>query len=169
MAVSSHIFLNIFTAEKPTTMNKSYPYLLLILMLISSCTNSGQKDQTETWKNEIIQTEHEFAAMADSVGIKEAFIKYSADDVVILRGDILLTGKNALNIYYTNQYTGPTKYSLTWEPDFVDVSASGDMGYTYGQYHLQITDTLGRRSALDGIFHTVWKRQKDGTWKFVWD
>jgi ketosteroid isomerase-like protein len=150
-------------------MNKSCFYFLLLILLISSCTESRQKDQTETWKNEIIQTEREFAAMADSVGIKEAFVKYSADDVAILRGDIVLKGKNALNIYYTNQYMGPDRYSLTWEPDFVDVSASGDMGYTYGQYHLQITDTLGQRRALDGIFHTIWKRQNDGTWKFVWD
>jgi ketosteroid isomerase-like protein len=56
---------------------------------------------------------------------------------------------------------------LTWSPDFIDVSASGDMAYTYGKYNYTTTDSLGNVSEIEGIFHTVWKRQADGNWKFV--
>jgi len=59
--------------------------------------------------------------------------------------------------------------SLVWEPDFVDVSASGDLAYTYGKFIYTLTDSLGKDQVMEGIFHTVWKRQTDGTWKFVWD
>lgn len=38
------------------------------------------------------------------------------------------------------------------------------MLYTYS-----VTDSTGETKSSSGIFHTVWKRQADGTWKFVWD
>ena len=58
---------------------------------------------------------------------------------------------------------------LTWKADFVDVSASGDLGYTYGEYTYTYKDEAGNTLSEKGIFHTVWKRQKNGDWRFVWD
>jgi ketosteroid isomerase-like protein len=49
------------------------------------------------------------------------------------------------------------------------VSACGDLGYTWGSYTFTATDSLGATHRSEGIFHTVWKRQPDGSWKFVWD
>ena len=58
---------------------------------------------------------------------------------------------------------------LVWKPDYVDVSESGDLAYTYGKYTFTSRDSTGRKVVSKGIFHTVWKRQEDGSWKFVWD
>ena len=58
---------------------------------------------------------------------------------------------------------------LIWKPDFVDVSASGDLAYTYGAYTYSYKDSTGAIVEQGGIFHTVWKRQADGGWRFVWD
>ena len=58
---------------------------------------------------------------------------------------------------------------LEWLPDFIDVAKSGDLAYTYGKYTFSSKDTTGAIVKSDGVFHTVWKRQSDGTWKFVWD
>jgi len=43
------------------------------------------------------------------------------------------------------------------------------LAYTYGKYTWQIKDTQGKITKYQGIFHTVWKKQSDGTWKYVWD
>jgi len=43
------------------------------------------------------------------------------------------------------------------------------MAYTYGKYTMTIIDSAGESKVSNGIFHTVWKKQKDGSWKFVWD
>ena len=43
------------------------------------------------------------------------------------------------------------------------------MAYTYGEYEFTSLDTLGKSKVSKGIFHTVWKRQGDGTWKYVYD
>jgi len=43
------------------------------------------------------------------------------------------------------------------------------MGYTYGKYIWSSTDPAGKPITFNGIFHTVWKKQPDGSWKYVWD
>ena len=62
-----------------------------------------------------------------------------------------------------------TSKNLSWSPDFIDVSSSGDLGYTYGKYVFTYSDSIGNLLEDTGIFHTVWKRQADGLWKFVCD
>ena len=68
-----------------------------------------------------------------------------------------------------NQASKLMDENLSWKPDFVDVSASGDLGYTYGHFTYSYTDSTGTIMESSGVFHTVWKRQADGSWLFVWD
>ena len=141
----------------------------IALLLLPSCTTNKKAESIEKWKNEIVATEQAFAEMAQKEGIPAAFKTYAANDVVVLRNKNLIVGKEAMNQFY--QKTGPDsgKESLNWKPDFVDVSSSGDLGYTYGKYTYSITDSLGKTQVYNGVFHTVWRRQADGKWQFVWD
>jgi ketosteroid isomerase-like protein len=34
---------------------------------------------------------------------------------------------------------------------------------------MDIPREAGEVGEYQGVFHTVWKRQPDGTWKYVWD
>jgi ketosteroid isomerase-like protein len=145
------------------------PLLIIVfLVLIFTSCSTDKKEEIEKWKKEITDTELAFAEMAKSEGIPKAFVTFAADDAVLLRNDILIKGKVALKESYEKR-VAPGNVSLTWAPDFVDVSASGDLGYTYGKYTYTTIDSLGNTKSNEGIFHTVWKRQADGTWKFVWD
>lgn len=57
-----------------------------------------------------------------------------------------------------------------WKPDTVIVAESGELVYTYGKYEHLEKDSVGNlKISSSGIFHTIWKKQKDGSWKFVWD
>lgn len=121
----------------------------------------------EQWKDEIVQTEKAFSELAGKEGIPTAFLSYAAKDVVVMRNNALIVGWDALKESFN---PGPgDNVSLSWEPDFVDVAASGDLGYTYGKYLYTVTDSLGNKTEQEGVFHTVWKRQDDGSWRFVWD
>jgi len=146
-------------------MKKSLILILLLSPLFTSC--ASRKDQVETWKKEIMETEKAFSAMARKEGIPEAFLAFAAEDVVLERNNSLVAGKEALRESFEG--SSPENASLSWTPDFVDVASSGDLGYTYGKYTYTLVDSLGTETVLEGIFHTVWKRQKDGSWKFVWD
>ena len=142
---------------------------LLVLLLISTCNPYTKKDSYEKWKNEILETEQNFATMAKEEGISEAFLNYAAEDAVLMRNNTLVVGKKGITEFFENQSLEDNEISLTWKPDFVDVAASGDLGYTYGKYIFSITDSSGIKRENSGISHTVWKKQPDGTWQFVWD
>jgi ketosteroid isomerase-like protein len=116
-----------------------------------------------------LETEKNFADMAESEGIPEAFLFYAAEEAVLMRNNKLVIGRKRLQEYFDQQSSSGQEVHLTWKPDFVDVSSSGDLGYTYGNYRFSYTDSTGTVREDSGVFHTVWKRQKDGTWKFVWD
>lgn len=144
---------------------KYYFFLTAIILFIFSCETNNSKDLTEQWKQEIRESEANFAAMLNAKGLHDAFVAYAAEDATIMRENKVIIGKMAIDEHYKNVDTK----TLTWSPDFVDVSKSGDLGYTYGTYHYTYKDSIGEEHVNTGIFHTVWKRQEDGSWKYVWD
>ena len=143
--------------------------LILLVPVLFSCNTEPGKDKMERWKQEIADTELSFAEMAEEVGISEAFLSYAAEDAVLMRNNKLVIGKENLKVLFENQASKPQDEKLRWKPDFVDVSMSGDLGYTYGQFTYSYTDSTGTSIESTGVFHTVWKRQADGEWRFVWD
>ena len=146
-------------------MNKRLLLVLLPIFWISSCSNSD-KGSVESWKGEILQAESDFSAMSEKDGMQAAFLYFAAEDVVIDRNDELLVGKPALKEYLESQPEGARDELLTWTADFADVSKSGDLGYTYGYYSM----TLKADSSIQtGTYLSIWKKQPEGTWKFVLD
>ena len=141
----------------------------IVLIVSFSCQYESKESSVEQWKNEIIQTEKDFADMASSNGIAQAFLFYAAEDAVLERNDVLIKGKQSIADILRKNNSNSMEVTLSWKPDFVDVSNSGDLGYTYGKYQYVSIDSLGNKQESEGIFHTVWKRQKDGSWKYVWD
>ena len=150
-------------------MKSKLQFILPVFLLLCSCSNETRQASVNRWKHEILETEKNFAEMAKAEGIAKAFITYAAEDAVLMRNNKLVTGKKELIDYFENQKPLDNDVSLTWKPDYVDVSVSGDLGYTYGYYRVSYIDSSGSEVENSGVFHTVWKRQKDNTWKFVWD
>jgi ketosteroid isomerase-like protein len=148
-------------------MKRSLFTTVVLILILPSCTKE-KKGDIEAWMKEITDTEHAFAEMAKTEGIPKAFTTFAADDAVLLRNNSLIKGKEEFKASFAKRFSSGN-VSLSWAPDFVDVSASGDLGYTYGKYVFTSTDSLGNSTSNEGIFHTVWKRQADGKWKFVWD
>lgn len=121
----------------------------------------------EKIKSEILDAEKAFAQLVKEQGLKAGFLAYAAENAVIQRGGKLIHGKPAIAAFFDQQNLD--NVTLEWQPDFVDVAASGDLAYTYGRYSLQSVDENGQTVESQGIFHTVWKRQPDGAWRYVWD
>lgn len=140
----------------------------VFLIVVCSC-NSDKNQKTELQlKAEINETEKDFEKMVAEKGIAEGFYHFADPEAVIKReNDTLIIGKNNIRNYYSDP-----KYktvSVRWTPDHVQVSKSGDLGYTYGKYVWTSKDSLGKEHVSTGVFHTVWKKQNDGSWKYVWD
>jgi ketosteroid isomerase-like protein len=141
--------------------------LFLLLFELGACSNSN-RDRLASAKEEIAKAENDFQQMAAEKGIGYAFEFFADSNAVIRRmGDSLITGKAAIGSFYSAPIF--KKASLSWSPDVVVASESGDLGYTYGHYTWLAKDSTGKLNSSHGLFHTVWKKQKDGSWKFVWD
>jgi len=143
--------------------------LIPVFLLLISCNAESEEDAVEKWKKEIVEVEQNFTLMAAEEGISKAFMAYAAEDAVLMRNNKLVIGKGNFQDLFESQASKPRDEKLSWKPDFVDVSASGDLGYTYGQFTYSFTDSSGTTIESKGVFHTVWKRQADGSWRFVWD
>jgi len=144
----------------------------LLLSILLSCSspksNNETKANNENAKQEIEKAEKDFAQMVADKGMAEAFYFFADPDVTIKRqNDTLIHGKENVKKFYSAPFY--QKATVKWTPDFVDASMEGDMGYTYGQYVWSSTDSAGKPITFNGIFHTVWKKQADGSWKYVWD
>lgn len=148
-------------------MKKINLFIVLICVSFLSCDRSDQEGDLEKWKNEVQETEKTFNDMAQTEGLIKAFEYYAADDGVIRRSKKIIKGKKAIKEWY-QQDVRPNE-TLTWKPTFIDVSSSGDLAYTYGDFIFTSVDSLGNQKVNKGIFHTVWKRQSNGAWRFVWD
>ena len=123
--------------------------------------------QLEKYKTEIFETERAFAQLAKEQGLKVAFSTYASDEAVLHRENKLIKGRQAIAEYFEQQTLRNVR--LEWVPEFVSVAASGDLGYTYGKFNFEGTDEMGEVVRVEGIFHTVWKREESGEWRYVWD
>ena len=148
-------------------MKKSITFLIILCCFIFTCQMENKTNDLETYKSEILKTEQAFAEMVKKEGLKKAFLTYADENAVLNRNNSLVKGKLEIEKYFDNQTLQDVK--LEWKPDFIDVSESGDLAYTYGNYNFEAKDTSGQIIQSNGIFHTVWKKQADGKWLFVWD
>ncbi|MEO5775572.1 MAG: nuclear transport factor 2 family protein [Flavobacterium sp.] len=142
--------------------------LCSLTMLLICCNKKPDSVNPEALKAEVFKAEDDFKNLAQTKGIQEAFYTFADSNAVIKRdNDSLIQGKEAIKTFFNDPKF--KKATVTWKPDFVDVSNDGTMAYTYGKFVWTTTDSLGNKKKFKGRFHTVWKKQKDGNWKFVWD
>jgi ketosteroid isomerase-like protein len=104
------------------------------------------------------QTEEAFAA-SFAARDPERFASFVADDAVFA-GRTLLRGKAAVREAWTKMMTGGPVPPFSWRPSRALVS--GNVGTTSGPVY----DPSGK---WIGGFHSVWRRQSDGTWRIVLD
>jgi len=142
--------------------------LFFLVLLLNGCTRKSEIKNEMYIKLEIIKAEKDFEKLVARKGPAEGFYQYADSNAVIKReNDSLIIGKNNIRNYYLNP-----KYQnsfVTWSPDAVTVSNVGDMASTYGKYTWVFKNTKGKEQILKGVYHTVWKKQKDGSWKYIWD
>lgn len=113
------------------------------------------------------QTEADFMKAAAEKGSAGYMSYYAEDAVEVPNGEPILKGK--VKIATTMGFLDNKDNRLTWAPEGADIASSGDLGYTYGNYEFHSKDKDGKAIVERGKYTTVWKKQKDGTWKVALD
>jgi ketosteroid isomerase-like protein len=108
-----------------------------------------------------------FSRAAAQLGTGEAFGRYAADDAQIFSGPgEFISGPRAISA----SFGPPTeKNTLVWHPVAGDVSSSGDLGFTVGNAVFTGYREDGAKIERFSKYLTVWKRQRDGSWRYVVD
>jgi len=138
-------------------------FLICILSFVSCTTKVTEVADPQV----IIDTDHAFSDMSEAEGVTKAFLHYADSAAVIFRnGTSPLEGYASIVESYNN---ANREASLTWKAEHGDIAASGELGYTWGQYFLTLPDSTGNSIPQTGYYMTVWKKQPNGNWKFVFD
>lgn len=133
---------------------------LIGISLISCNTEVGR----ERNKQEMMDADRSFSKLSEEMGMNFAFETYCAEDGVILRPQNKpYVGKES--IVELLQKSDDEAIQLTWEPSDGKISRSGDLGFTYGIYTMQLKD--GSQS-LQGTYVSVWVKEGD-QWRFALD
>jgi ketosteroid isomerase-like protein len=109
----------------------------------------------------------DFSRDATRLGTGEAFGRYAAEDAQIFSplGEFV-TGPGAI----TASFSAPIgKSSFAWHPVEGEMAKSGDLGFTVGNAVFTSEREDGTVVARYSKYLTVWKRQRDGAWRYVVD
>ena len=133
---------------------------ILAVVILSGCCCEKKNDPSV-----LIATDKAFSQMSIEKGLNTAFIFYADDSVVKIReGNFPIIGKNdMIKAYLARKDSG---IILKWKPVKAEIGQSNDLGYTYGIWELYLK---ARDTTMYGNYITIWKKQPDGTWKYVLD
>ncbi len=130
-------------------------------LAISSFVFAQKESVRKQNRRALVQMERDFAKAAATKGTRDAFLEFLAEDGILFQPGPV-NGKK----FWTERQ--PREGLLSWEPIFADVSRAGDLGYTTGPWEFRPNGADDKPVAF-GQYFTIWKKQNDGSWKFVLD
>ena len=136
----------------------------LLLLLLCAATSFAKKEKPATGSDLLVQLEANFAQEVAQHG-HDAFLTYFAEDGVEVVDGGGFDNKDAMR----KQPPWPEGTTLTWTPVKAEMAASGDLGYTYGNYVYTAKNKDGKLVANYGKYTSIWRKQRDGQWKVVVD
>jgi ketosteroid isomerase-like protein len=143
-------------------MKKLIPILIILLI---SCQPKINLDKE---KQNMMQTDIDFSNRSVEVGSQQAFIEYAANNVTLLKPNSYpIVGIDALKQSYIGK--SDSSYKLTWKPSYAKIAKSGELGYTYGIWEVEILVGDNKGKTAQGTYATVWEKNEIGEWRFVLD
>ena len=134
-------------------MNKTLYTSILIFL--------GQSVIAQKGIDNLIRAEKDFAAYSVAHSTKEAFLQFIDSNSIMFD-----EGKPVTALAFWNKREKKPG-RLNWHPQYAEISASEDFGYTTGPWTFQLpgSDSIIAR----GQYSTVWYLNKKGEWKFLID
>ena len=150
---------------------KKLIFLAAAAISFSACDMNKEKghhhvtaEYMDSLRNDLLKTDIAFSKVSEEKGRNAAFVEYAADNATLLRPfSSPLTGRDSIKAMLSMH--PDSTYKLTWTPISSDVAKSGEIGFTYGTYSLDIKN-VGHE---EGTYATVWHKDSTKTWKFILD
>lgn len=115
---------------------------------------------------QLLQADRDFDLATAEQGADGWVSYFAPDGKMFLRDGRIVQGHEAIRELMAPAFADPD-YSLRWSP--LAAEASGELGYTYGDYTSSGKDKEGNAVKRYGRYVTIWKKQADGAWKVAAD
>lgn len=130
------------------------------LLLAALAMGAGAAPFITELQKQVADTEKAFAATMKQRDLA-GFTALLADETVFFSGPVPLHGKQAVTAFWKKFYDAP-QAPFSWEPDAVEVLASGNLALSTGPVY----DPQGK---LIARFNSIWRQEAPGKWRIVFD
>ena len=138
------------------------------IMVITFLSCNQQTVDTKTEGEKLMNLSREWSKVAATRDVEKTLSYWADDATVISAGQPTLKGKQAIRQMVEGSFKDPS-FKISWEPESVEISKSGDVGYMIEHDNLTVNDSTGNPKTQYYKAVTVWKKQADGSWKNVVD
>ncbi len=140
----------------------SFGIIIVVISVFVAC--NGKKQQSGSQM--LSETDRYYSAMSAKEGMNTAFLAmFDSAGVMLNANHWPIVGYDSIKASLLAE--SDSAFTLTWEPLFEKMAASGELGYTYGTY--QLKDKASDSVMGVGNYATIWIKQADGTWKAILD
>ena len=130
------------------------------ITLLAACAATNTAMTQLSPHDQVVATERAFAATMAQRDF-DAFATFIDVEAVFIETPEPLRGKDAVLAAWKGYFDGD-KAPFAWEPDQVEVLASGTLAHSSGP----VLDPAGKPIAR---FNSIWRRKAPGVWKIVFD
>ncbi len=133
----------------------------------AGCTVFAAAAHAAPASESLLNADRALAALSKSKGFVAAFSKAMAPDARKLdAGSQPAIGREAI-VALMSRY--PKDLAVEWTPAEAVVAESGELGFTWGRYVASYRDEKGNLVKEHGKYLDVWRRQSDGSWRWIAD
>lgn len=134
-------------------MNKAILTAIITLLALVATAQKGTE--------QLIKAEKDFAAYSIAHSTKEAFLQVIDSNSIMFDN-----GKPVKALEYWSKREKNSGV-LNWHPQYIEISGSGNFGYTTGPWTFQPSSSDSVMAS--GQYATVWYVNNKGQWKFIVD
>lgn len=132
------------------------------VLLLLSCNQTKVDKKAEGEK--VMQMSREWSKAAAAGDVEKIISFWSDDAVVMSAGQPVLSGKQAIRKMVEDSYKMPG-FRISWQPQSVEVSESGDMAYIIANSQISFADSTGNPITIHNKAVEIWRKYADGSWK----
>ncbi len=136
-------------------------FALSLFALTAVSFAQAQDPDPQSAARTLVENEGKFYEMGQEQGTRAAFLAFLADDGIVFSP----APTNGKAVWSKRPEKG---ISLQWKPLFAGIARSADLGYTTGPAEWR-KNKEDEKPFGYGQFVSIWKTQKDGSWKVALD
>jgi len=104
-------------------------FAVMLIFIVTACNNKKQIDDSKV----LSDTDRFYSDLSAEKGMNASFLEmFDSAGVMLNANQMPIEGIEAIKASLKNDST----FTLTWEPKFAKMAASGELGYTYGTYRI---------------------------------